>query len=158
MDKDRDGGIAYVELEKWIQAKARSDASSSNGSSGSGWGFMLSNPLIIKIAHAQSVKHSEARKDSALINQKIVGLAEFRSLVVHLFAISILWVHFKNADDWVEGYDFGNLSLSLEEFKLACRTVAASHANEELSDETIEKDFQLLDLNKNGSLAFLEVR
>lgn len=122
---------------------------------GGSWGFMISNPLIIKIAHAQAVKHSN--QQSNIVNQKVVGIADFKSLLIHLFAISILWVHFKNADDWVDGYDFGNLSLSLEEFKLACRTVSAAHVEQELSDEQIEEDFNLLDANKNNSLAFLEV-
>lgn len=147
MDKDKSGGISYIELEKWIKGKATTE--------GGSWSFMISNPIIIKIAHAQAVKHST--NHSHIVNQKVVGLGDFRNLLIHLFAISILWVHFKNADDWVEGFDFGNLSLSLEEFKLACRTVSASHANEPLTDEQIEKDFAVLDLNKNGSLAFLEV-
>ena len=149
MDKDGSGGISYIELEKWIKSKSSTE--------GGSWSFMISNPMIIKIAHAQAVKHSQ-RDEAHFVNQKVVGLGDFRNLLIHLFAISILWVHFKNADDWVEGFDFGNLALSLEEFKLACRTISASHANESLTDEQIEQDFIRLDLNKNNSLAFLEVR
>eukprot|EP01040_Poterioochromonas_malhamensis_P002880 gene2880-3064_t len=147
IDKDDSGGISYIELEKWIRSKAVT---------GGSWSFMISNAIIIKMAHAQAVRHSTADR-THIVNQKDVGFNDFRNLLIHLFAISILWVHFKNADDWVEGYDFGNLSLSFEEFKLACRSVSASYANEPLADEQIEQDFSLLDLNKNGSLAFIEV-
>ncbi len=147
IDKDDSGGISYIELEKWIKSKALV---------GGSWTFMISNPIIIKMAHAQAVRHSTTDRTN-IVNQKDVGFDDFRNLLIHLFAISILWVHFKNADDWVEGHDFGNLSLSFEEFKLACRSVTVSHANEPLTDEQIQQDFALLDLNKNGSLAFIEV-
>jgi hypothetical protein len=141
-------GISYIEFERWVKSKSHSE--------GGSWSFMLSNPIIIKVAHSQASKRTTT-PGHRIVHQKVVGIADFKNLLVHLFAISILWVHFKNADDWVEGFDFGNHTLTLEEFKLACRTVSASHCNEDISDSDIEESFYMLDTNKSGSIAFLEV-
>ena len=37
------------------------------------------------------------------ISDQLFNVMEFRSFLLHLFAISILYTHFKNADSWVEG-------------------------------------------------------
>lgn len=88
---------------------------------------------------------------------KVVDVDEFRAFLVHLFVLSILWVHFKCADEWVEGQDVGNETLNLEEFRLACRTFNTAQSQETLSNEQIEADFNMLDTNKNGNVDFVEV-
>lgn len=87
----------------------------------------------------------------------IVGLEAFKQFLVHLFVLSILWVHFKHADQWKEGQDCGNEKLNYNEFKLACRTFKSAQANEELTEEKIAADFKLLDLDNSGYLDFYEV-
>ncbi len=170
IDKDRDGGkfsvdtslclfscstdilsmegITYKEFEKWIKMKAKQEG-------GEVWSCFLPHPDIIKTAHAQAAK---VVHNNPIRTQRIVNIIDFRDLLIHLFVISILWIHFKNADSWVEGYDFGNLSLTLDEFRVACKSLSAANAHEEISDDQIEKDFKLLDSNYSNSLDFLEVR
>lgn len=88
----------------------------------------------------------------------INGLDAFKQFLIHLFVLSILWVHFKSADEWNEGNDTGNERLNYDEFKLASRTFCSAQANEELSEDKIRSDFALLDVDKSGSVEFIEVR
>jgi hypothetical protein len=88
----------------------------------------------------------------------ISGLEGFKQFLIHLFVLSILWVHFKHADDWNEGNDVGNEKLTYDEFKMACRTFISAQANETLTEDKIQADFALLDLDKSGSVEFIEVR
>lgn len=145
IDKDHNGGISYQELQFWIQEKAKTE--------GGSWNIVVSHPAILKIAHLQS---SKVRK-GLLVSQRIVSVLDFRQLLLHLFAISILWVHFKNADEWAESDDVGNFTLSLQEFTLAVKSFTASHSGEEVSESQIEQDFRLLDVNNSNSLGFFEV-
>lgn len=78
-------------------------------------------------------------------------------MLVHIFAISILWVHFKNADDYRFSQDFGNRLLSYDEFKLAIRTITESYQGEILLESQLKEDFMRLDLDRSGSLRFSEV-
>mmetsp|Transcript_34206 Transcript_34206/g.32607 ORF Transcript_34206/g.32607 Transcript_34206/m.32607 type:complete len:529 (+) Transcript_34206:105-1691(+) len=89
---------------------------------------------------------------------KMVDVVQFKTLLIHLFAISILWSHFQNADDWEEsGGNIGTKQLNYESFKLACRTMSSGYAKEELSDEQIRTDFHLLDENQSSTIGFIEV-
>lgn len=148
IDKDADGCITYRELQHWIKNKA------TNAGENSGWALLLTHPDILKIAHQQA-----GRYDSNILSSsnRVVNAMQFRFLLIHLFAISTIWVHFKNADDWLDGGDFGNLKLNMAEFKLACKTLCAAHANEELEEAKIEEAFHLLDKNHDNQLAFMEV-
>lgn len=87
----------------------------------------------------------------------INGLEAFKQFLIHLFVLSVLWVHFKHADDWNEGNDAGNEKLNYDEFKMACRTFMSAQANEEWSEEKIKADFETLDIDKSGSVEFIEV-
>jgi hypothetical protein len=89
---------------------------------------------------------------------RILGLESFKQFLMHLFVLSILWVHFKHADAWTEGNDAGNERLSYDEFRMACRTFVSAQANEGYSDEKMEADFKLLDLDGSGTIEFIEVR
>jgi hypothetical protein len=92
-----------------------------------------------------------------VLKKKVIGIDDFRTFLVHFFAISVLWVHFKNADDFKMSSDWGNLTLSFEEFRLAVKTLTASHEKEDIGDEQLKKDFDRLDRDKSNSLNFVEV-
>lgn len=117
----------------------------------------MTNQSIFKIAHmfASKVKKTEAGDFKPV--DKINGLEAFKQFLIHLFVLSILWVHFKHADEWHEGNDVGNEKLTYDEFKMACRTFSSAQANESLTEEKIRSDFTLLDLDKSGSVEFIEV-
>lgn len=142
IDHNSDGSISFVELQHWIAKKAKIDHS---------WQVFVKNPLIVKAAYNNSAKRSENGPD------KIVDITDFRHLLLHLFATSVLWAHFQNADNWEEGADPGNKQLNFEEFRLACLSLCSTHAGENLTEEQIREDFIALDTNNSDSIQFLEV-
>lgn len=139
------------ELRKWIAEKAELD---------SNWKFFSSNPLVFTIAHANASKvilnlvHGNVLEYQP---ETVVSIDQFRLFLVHLFVISILWVHFSNADHWVEGHDVGNNKLTFDEFRLAYRSLTSAQAQETLTEEQLISDFQLLDKNKDHFVTFQEV-
>ncbi len=86
-----------------------------------------------------------------------VTIRTFKDFLIHLFVLSILWVHFKHADEWNEGTDLGSEKLTFTRFKMACRTFSSAQAHETLTDEKIQADFDFLDTNKSGTIEFSEV-
>jgi hypothetical protein len=140
-------GITFDELQSWLKAKAKDNES---------WKVIVTNPTIFKTAHMFASKQYTVAdyKPVAMIS----GLEGFKQFLIHLFVLSILWVHFKHADDWNEGNDVGNEKLTYDEFKMACRTFISAQANETLTEDKILADFALLDLDKSGSVEFIEVR
>jgi hypothetical protein len=142
-------GISFRELAAWIKDKAQKEGG--NGP----WSHMLSTPDVLSMAHALSGRNH--KMIAVTHSNRIVNLNDFRSLLINLYAMSILFVHFKHADQWLEGNDFGNMTLSFDEFKMACRSISAAHAHETISDEQLRDDFDMLDTNQSNSLAFLEV-
>lgn len=140
-------GISYSELLRWVKDKADHE--------GGSWKVFLANPEVIQFAHVQA--SSLFRRHETVIKKKVVGIDDFRTFLVQFFAISTLWVHFKNADDFSLSHDMGNMKLSFEEFKLAVKTLTASHANESISEEQLLNDFRDLDKDNSNSLAFVEV-
>ena len=152
--------ISYEEMLRWIQKKSveAKEAKAKSGTTGGGWDIILCNEEILKIAHNRSAKTLVTVGDKGFAKPtKIVDVNEFRNLLVHLFVISTLWIHFKNADDWIEGGDVGNLSLSIEEFELALKTFTTKYSRESFTTHEINEAFLLLDTNKNDSIQFLEV-
>jgi hypothetical protein len=141
-------GITYDELQIWLKEKARDHAS---------WKVIVTNHSIFKIAHMFASKVKKTDPGDFKPVDKINGLEAFKQFLIHLFVLSILWVHFKHADEWHEGNDVGNEKLTYDEFKMACRTFSSAQANESLTEEKIRGDFALLDLDKSGSVEFIEV-
>lgn len=120
------------------------------------WGIFLTSGPVLAIAHKNACKHGDS--SSSVSSSKVVDVTEFRTLLVHLFAVSILWSHFENADQWEDsGGDIGNRQLNFDAFKLACRTLASTNAKEELRDEQILSDFRMLDENQSQTIGFVEV-
>ena len=144
IDKNSDGSISFMELQNWIVAKAKMDPA---------WGIFTKNPQVVKAAHMNTAKRSGKVQNP----DKVVDITDFRNLLMHLFATSVLWAHFQNADNWTDGEDLGNKQLNFEEFKLACVTLCSTHAGEQLTEEQILADFVALDTNNSNSIQFLEV-
>ena len=117
----------------------------------------MCHPEIIEIAHTKSSRTRSLKL--AAYPKKVMDIADFRHFLLHLFAISVIIVHFKKADEWGSGHniDMSQNILSLEEFRLAVRSFCHAHAQEHLSDEDIDNDFKILDVNGNGALNILQV-
>jgi hypothetical protein len=135
----------------------------------SAWKVIVSNNSIFIIAHELASRSSNPEKPVLITSKslkeilpsevdKISGVENFKAFLVHLFVLSILWVHFKHADEWSEGHDVGNERLNMDEFKMACRTFCSAQANESLTEAKIAADFKLLDTDESGSIEFTEVR
>ena len=77
-----DGGtlITYEDLELWLKAKA--------DTKGEAWKLAMT-PQLIKLAHMQTFR--ESQKDGSAMENKICGPEDFRSFLLHLFSICILW-------------------------------------------------------------------
>jgi hypothetical protein len=103
-------GITFQELRKWVQNKAMHGDKA--------WKQVMSNKEVMIMAHNQASKYSDL--GGMMEGRKIVNVADFKAFLLQLFAISLLWTHFKNADSWAEGHDMGNETLNLTEFRWAC--------------------------------------
>ncbi len=149
------------ELKKWIQFKCTTE--------GGPWKILISHPEIIEIAHDQAVKSMALNSfnhinDRRTATKKVVDIVHFRSVLIQLFAISIFWIHFKKADEYVHAFVsnaenelFINGNLDKNEFTHAVKTFCAAYGQEVLSDDRISKDFEFLDKDKSGSISFTEV-
>ena len=87
----------------------------------------------------------------------LVGSTEFRDFLVHLFVLSILWVHFKQAETWSVDGDLGDNKLNFEQFRMACRTFTTAQAHETFTEQSLLDDFKMLDVDNSGSIEFSEV-
>jgi uncharacterized damage-inducible protein DinB len=132
-------------LLAWIRNKAKD---------GSFWSHLISSDAILRISFDLVAKTSAGDK-----KKTVVGLASFKEFLVHLFVLSILWVHFRHADEWTEEtVDLANERLTFAQFKMACRTFTSANAHEQVTDEKLQEDFEYLDTNKSGTIEFSEVR
>lgn len=130
---------------------------------GSFWSVISTNDTIIRIAFMIASK-AESPDQETLV-AATVTIRTFKDFLIHLFVLSILWVHFKHADEWNEGTgtgsneetDLGSEKLTFARFKMACRTFSSAQAHESLTDEKIQADFEFLDVNKSGTVEFSEV-
>jgi hypothetical protein len=139
--------LSFADVRDWMVTNCKKDPC---------WGIFLTSGPVLAIAHKNACKHGDS--SSSVTSSKVVDVTEFRTLLVHLFAVSILWSHFENADKWEDsGGDIGNRQLNFDAFKLACRTLASTNAKEELGDEQILSDFKMLDENQSQTIGFVEV-
>jgi hypothetical protein len=90
-----------------------------------------------------------------------VGINDFRSLLIQLFTVSIFWTHFKKADEWQSGENFGNDAfngkLDEAEFVMAAKSFCAAYGQEQLDAEQLKADFRALDVNSSGTVSMLEI-
>lgn len=148
MDRHNENALSFSDVQYWITMKGKTDPI---------WSIFLTSGPVLTIAHKYACKHGDTR--TSVSASKMVNVTEFKTLLVHLFAFSILWSHFANAEKWEEnGADLVGHRLNFEAFKLACRTFDSANAHEELNDSQIRTDFELIDSNFSGSVGFIEVR
>lgn len=147
MDRHNENALSFADVRDWMVDKSKNDPS---------WGIFLTSGPVLAVAHRNACKHHHSASNASV--SKMVDVTDFRALLVHLFAISILWSHFQNADEWEQsGGEIGNRQLNFEAFKLACRTLTSSNAKEELTDHQIKLDFEMLDGNQSRTVGFFEV-
>ena len=148
MDKHHENALSFVDVRDWIIRKGTIEPS---------WNIFLTSGPVLAIAHQNACKHGDS--SSSVSAPKVVDVIEFKTLLVHLFAVSVLWRHFLNADQWEESgaEKVGTKQLNFDAFKLACRTLSSANAKEDLSDEQIQADFLLLDANCSNTIGFTEV-
>lgn len=122
----------------------------------SGWGLFLDNPQILDMAY-QAACCSDLC-DLKLQSSKTVRLVQFRPLLMHIYVISLLWAHFRNANKWGRSReDHVNGVLNCEEFKVACATISACHGIPLQTEDKLEADFRLIDFDNSNSASFAEV-
>lgn len=147
IDRHRENALSFADVQHWITARGKTDP---------GWCIFLTSGPVLTIAHKYACKHGDTH--SSVSASKMVDITEFKTFLVHLFAISILWCHFQNAEKWEEsGEDLVDHRLKFQAFKLACRTFVSAHGHLELTDLQIKSDFDLIDSNFSGSVGFIEV-
>ena len=124
-----------------------------------GWELFLDNPHILDMAHqAACCNESHGPISESCEKTKTVKLVQFRPLLMHIYVISLLWAHFRNANKWGRSRnDHVNGMLTFEEFKIACATISACHGIPLESDEKLAADFRLIDFDGNNSASFAEV-
>lgn len=137
--------IKLSDLERWLNLQANT--------LGGHWLMLMSTTAVVRAAFDFSCLQTKYQ----FMGKKVVDITHFRSLLVQLFVISILWIHFKKADSTLETNDAFNEKLNLEEFQLAVRTFCACYSHEEFTDEQVTKDFELLDEQKQGHISFAQV-
>ena len=149
MDKHNENALSFADLRDWIIKKCDFD---------NRWKIFLTSGPVLSIAHKNACKHGDSF--SSVSAPRVVEVTEFKTLLVHLFATSILWRHFLNADQWSEsgGDTAGCKQLNYDAFKLACRTFSSANAKEDLTDDQIKADFFLLDVNQSNTIGFMEVK
>jgi len=158
LDDDCDGLISYGELQKWIVQNIKKQKNPND----SCWSIFLNCGTVIKMAHKAACGHLSA--GSPMASRTGVDITEFRSLLIHLYAMSILWRHFASQSMYKQSAGSSNERLELsskkmdeDEFKIAVRGLCAAHAGEILSDEELLSDFVSIDTNMIGLVGFVQV-
>lgn len=141
-------GISLNAFKTWLNKKAKQQVD------GSYWKLFSSSTLAFTLAY----EHSCSISGGVRVKDKVVDPRHFRDLLTHLFVLSILWVHFQNADNWRQGDDVGNNKLNFEEFRLASKTFTAAQAHENQTEQQMLDDFKLLDVDDDGYVDFFEVK
>lgn len=120
----------------------------------------MSHPEIVAIAHCQSCGgHKDGENKIFSKPEKIVNIHFFRVLLIHLFVVSIFWVHFKKADEWnnADPADSCRTKLTFEEFTLAVRSFCSAYGQEQITDEQLRQDFDSLGVDANGCVSLVNV-
>jgi hypothetical protein len=137
---------------RWIKMKKAQE--------GGTWNAMVENKDIFRIAHMQTVLSHQPDTQPEVKSQRKFDIAGFRTFLLHVYAISVLFLHFKSADS--VGDEAGNFKLNHAEFRQAVQTLCATRGDEvsfgdNISDEDLDRDFAILDINNDGQVAFIEV-
>jgi hypothetical protein len=145
--RDSEGVIHVCDFRRWIISQAEHV--------GGYWNVLLSTNEVVNLAFEYSCVHMSR---STVLGKRVVDITHFRTLLVQLFVVSVLWSIFRKADSNcldAENPDAFNNELNFDEFAFAMRTFCVCYAQQyELSDEEIRADFQLLDEKKTGHVQF----
>ena len=147
MDRHNENAISFADVQFWLAEKEKADPL---------WSIFLNSGPVLSIAHKYACKHGDTH--SSVSASKMVNVTEFRTLLVHLYAFTVLWCHFANAMKWEEsGSDVVGHKLNFQAFKLAFRTFDSANAHLDLNDKEIKADFEIIDSNFSSSVGFMEV-
>lgn len=145
MDKNHDGGITFEELLRFINEKAKVDPN---------WKVFVGSRQALSIAHQNAASYSQ--ESSRIADKGVVDYTEFKALLIHLFATSILWMHFKNADETGPESQIRE-QLTFEQFSMAVATLCKTHGGVIPSREELIDAFHTIDANESGTIGFMEV-
>ena len=91
IDRDGDNNLSYLEVRKWVEEKSKKDEN---------WKVFLTKGVpVLKVAHKMATLRGGDKKAHAL-DGVVLDVSEFKTLLIQMFAISILWSHFNHADQW----------------------------------------------------------
>jgi Regulator of G protein signaling domain len=145
IDRDGDHTLSFSEIKLWVATNAAKDSM---------WDMFTTGP-VLGIAHKMAALHAD---NAAVAASNVIDFSEFKTLLVHMYALSIMYVHFTVADNWEgSGGEVGGQDLNVESFKLAVRTFVHEFAQEDLSDADIKSDFQTIDANQSEGVGFFEI-
>jgi hypothetical protein len=145
--RDSEGVIHVCDFRRWIISQAEQV--------GGYWNVLLSTNEVINLAFEYSCVHMSRK---TVLGKRVVDITHFRTLLVQLFVVSVLWSIFRKADSnclEAENPDAFNNELDFDEFAFAMRTFCVCYSQQsEPSNEDIRTDFQLLDEKKTGHVQF----
>eukprot|EP01006_Ploeotia_vitrea_P038498 TRINITY_DN66241_c6_g1_i1.p2 TRINITY_DN66241_c6_g1~~TRINITY_DN66241_c6_g1_i1.p2 ORF type:complete len:274 (-),score=6.75 TRINITY_DN66241_c6_g1_i1:1015-1836(-) len=148
LDIDHNGGLSFVEFQKWISSNAEKEPDSC-------WSIFLTSGIVLSVAHKAAAEHIDSTSNAEA--KHVVDVSEFRALLIHLYATSIIWRHFiavLNLNTQ-ENEDLSHKTLNEAEFNKMVRSFCNAHCQEELTDEVISTDFKELDKNMTGNIGFI---
>lgn len=147
--RESEGVIYLPDFKRWITNQAERV--------GGYWRVLLSTNEVINLAFEYSCLHLSR---STVMGKKVVDITHFRTLLIQLFVVSVLWSLFRKADSNIldaENPDAFNNELDYEEFAFAMRTFCVCYSQNEPSDDDIRADFDLFDERRTGHVQFATV-
>ncbi len=151
LDKDMDGGISFQELQVWIKKEALENPDSMFTS-------FQAHGLISMLAHKAAAKRTDV--SSSVSSRNIVDICEFRYLLIHLYALSMIYRHFNCSEVW-NGHVHANIDhlkkLDDAGFAVAVQSLYYVRCGEILSDAVVTSDFLFLDSDYDGIVGFVQV-
>lgn len=161
LDSSKDGGINYMELQRFIQKRQAKCKKDKNSSQHGPWQmFNLKGPVIM-MAHKMASLKVNADSSTSVSARKQVDFTEMRAMLIQLYVFGVLWRHFAHAKHWEGDQDESKdaaLQLSLPEFVAGCKSLAHVHTpGVTLEDEVLMEDFTTMDTNFTACVGFISV-
>lgn len=152
LDEDGDGGISFQELQRWINVNAEEYPDSA-------FTILKNSGLVTMLAHKCAARHMDT--SSSVCSKNLVDISEFRSLLIHIYALSLIYRHFAATGLWegetkINGEIFSS-KLDHRMFGRAAKSLCLAHVDEDVMEEQLEKDFLLVNLNYSGAVGFVQV-
>lgn len=147
-DGSNNGSIPVGAIQEWIAKKAVSYPDSC-------WSVFLSSGNAIMMSHK-----SAATNNMLVSSRKEIDISDFKSFLIHLYAMSVLWKHFASADQFTAEHHSGDLyrkKLNMQEFFLACKSLCDSHGQDVPTKKLLKEEFRRLDDNCDGLIGFVQI-